>query len=124
MLPPPQASLFGHSLGGVISWDILGAAAPAPLRVPVGNLFLLGCPLGLFLTMRNPPPGEVARAAARLRRRGVRIVNLYHPCDPVAYRLDPLCGAAVGAPAGAWPPSRAAHARYDPRRVVLLLPRA
>ncbi|GMT14426.1 hypothetical protein PFISCL1PPCAC_5723 [Pristionchus fissidentatus] len=56
------------------------------LQFPVANLFCVGSPLGVFLVMRGakadtiiPPKDAVAR-----------VFNIFHPYDPVAYRLEPL----------------------------------
>ncbi|GMS84230.1 hypothetical protein PENTCL1PPCAC_6405, partial [Pristionchus entomophagus] len=52
----------------------------------VANLFCVGSPLGVFLVMRGAkadtiiPPQETVN----------RIFNVFHPYDPVAYRLEPL----------------------------------
>uniref|UniRef100_A0A7E4ZUV3 DDHD domain-containing protein n=1 Tax=Panagrellus redivivus TaxID=6233 RepID=A0A7E4ZUV3_PANRE len=57
-----------------------------PLQFKVENLFAIGSPLGVFLVMRgfdytrvNPGNHNVSR-----------IFNIFHPYDPVAYRLEPL----------------------------------
>lgn len=46
-----EVSLFGHSLGGVISFDVLAAGLCA--GIPVRNLFCVGSPLGFFLATRR-----------------------------------------------------------------------
>ncbi|GMR36457.1 hypothetical protein PMAYCL1PPCAC_06652 [Pristionchus mayeri] len=56
------------------------------LQFQVANLFCVGSPLGVFLVMRGAkadtiiPPKETVN----------RIFNVFHPYDPVAYRLEPL----------------------------------
>uniref|UniRef100_A0A915AY74 DDHD domain-containing protein n=1 Tax=Parascaris univalens TaxID=6257 RepID=A0A915AY74_PARUN len=54
------------------------------LNFRVTNLFCIGSPLAVFLIMRGAP--TVYTAADRLKR----IYNVFHPYDPVAYRLEPL----------------------------------
>eukprot|EP00741_Cyanophora_paradoxa_P007083 tig00001086_g6854.t1 len=118
-------SVFGHSLGSVISYDILRhqpgyghvpdgaaeaepeplAAGGRPLRYPrldfrVSNLFCAGSPLAVFLTLRGAPRGR------SMLLRGCPIYNIFHPHDPVAYRLEPLLassGEALVQGAGAGP---------------------
>ncbi|KAI8816794.1 uncharacterized protein EV422DRAFT_571320 [Fimicolochytrium jonesii] len=98
--------LIGHSLGGVICYDLLSniddpanskpASTPDrersthfPLRYPQlkfrpGALFMLGSPIGAVLTMRgqspltyHPPPE-------------IQFQNIFHLYDPLAYRIEPL----------------------------------
>mmetsp|Transcript_27944 Transcript_27944/g.79021 ORF Transcript_27944/g.79021 Transcript_27944/m.79021 type:complete len:780 (-) Transcript_27944:219-2558(-) len=87
----------------------MGEAPLAALRYPklsfaVDSLFLLGSPLGLFLALKgvNPAQGRSlgSPGAKELLPYGGgygdslpavrRMYNIYHPCDPVAYRLEPL----------------------------------
>jgi len=100
-------SLLAHSLGSIISFDLLsgqrgggGGGAPPPaaadLRVPgveypqlsfdLEDVLMLGSPTALFLALRaaRPPRGY------RLPRVRGRFLNVFHPSDPVAYRLEPL----------------------------------
>ncbi|TPP65023.1 Phospholipase DDHD1 [Fasciola gigantica] len=55
------------------------------------NLFCLGSPLPVFLALRGIRPGSYTNQDTILPRRLCpRIFNIYHPADPVAYRLEPL----------------------------------
>jgi hypothetical protein len=69
---------------------------------------MLGSPLALFLALQSSAPGGVereddaadaARGVAALLASGApscaRVVNLLHPHDPVAYRLEPLLQPAA-----------------------------
>jgi DDHD domain len=143
-----RISVIGHSLGSVISWDILNhqnvdapltadASANVPLRnvssmdsmgsssyqsddtatpeltsnasnfmmdalnrtnanpdyrtiypqlnFMVDNLFLLGSPVPVFLMIRNQRKPLSADFSLRGCR---RVFNIFHPYDPVAYRLE------------------------------------
>lgn len=71
-----------------------GERCPAPRC-----LFAIGSPLGMFLSIRLSRRGQSAAANFRgLEVRwpvahvapGWRVFNVYHPDDPVAYRLEPL----------------------------------
>jgi hypothetical protein len=94
------------------------AAAPAahvpfpraPLAFPVDTLLLLGSPLGLFLALR----GGLGLAGGSHSREGLacrRLLNVMHPYDPIAYRLEPLAWPA-GAPPRPAPPPRPAEVPY------------
>lgn len=142
-----RISVIGHSLGSVISWDILNhqyidtqlassALTSVPLRnvtsmdsmgsssyqsddsatpeltansatligtgnntnnnpdygtvypqlnFTIDNLFLLGSPVPVFLMIRNQRKPLSADFALRGCR---RVFNIFHPYDPVAYRLE------------------------------------
>lgn len=109
-------SILSHSLGSVISWDILShqkkvqrivadidngliAKPNAYLTTPetnyqypalnfeVENCFMIGSPVAVFLMMRN----QNYSLSNSIRLPGVcRFFNIFHPYDPVAYRLEPL----------------------------------
>eukprot|EP00164_Ancoracysta_twista_P002962 GFYU01003944.1.p1 GENE.GFYU01003944.1~~GFYU01003944.1.p1 ORF type:complete len:782 (-),score=150.72 GFYU01003944.1:18-2363(-) len=95
-----KVSLVGHSLGSIISFDILchQPGAPQPvvsgegklnlrygtLNFPVDTLFAVGSPIGLFLTMRGTILGESFKLPTCQR-----IYNICHPYDAVAYRMEP-----------------------------------
>jgi len=140
-------SIFAHSLGSIICWDVLcnqlppagGAIAPfggssgggpgSPTAVPVASwnsspvaiqqldfevdqFILAGSPLGCFLALRGVNQaagrglGTPGAAALMQCHPGIppsphglpavrRLYNLYHPYDPVAYRLEPLAYPAA-----------------------------
>ena len=125
-----KVSIFAHSLGSVLCWDILcnqrsksavtvtdkETAAPvwAPNAVTIGNLkfevdkfFIVGSPLGCFLSLRGinqslgvglgtprSAPLMTCNPAVPGSHDGLpkvnRLYNIFHPYDPVAYRLEPL----------------------------------
>lgn len=78
------------------------------LDFPVDQLICIGSPNGLFLALRKVDPGQGrglgTPAAAKLMPGGGggcdglpavnRAYNLYHPYDPIAYRMEPL--AVIG----------------------------
>lgn len=76
-----KVSLVGHSLGSVICYDLLFLNR---LPFDIQKLFLLGSPLGMFLTAR----GDICDFIPIPRC--TQIINVFHPNDPVAYRLEPL----------------------------------
>jgi len=134
-----QVSLFAHSLGSVLCWDVLcnqgkeyvdragvghrpaspsklppGPPAWAPISLDIGrlafdvdNFIIAGSPLGCFLALRGVNQasglGLGTPASAALMHmnpanpgspdglpRCKRMYNIYHPLDPVVYKLEPL----------------------------------
>ncbi|XP_023279521.1 phospholipase DDHD1-like isoform X2 [Seriola lalandi dorsalis] len=65
-------------------------AVPA-LRFKVENFFCMGSPLAVFLALRGIRPGNNSVQDHILPTTICkRLFNIFHPTDPVAYRLEPL----------------------------------
>jgi hypothetical protein len=87
-------SIVAHSLGSVICFDLLFQGqsgqnvlpgVPRLMFQPL-NLFALGSPIGVFSLLRdyhnlhlNPNPLG-----------SCKLFNIFHPMDPVSFRLEPL----------------------------------
>ncbi|EYC13962.1 hypothetical protein Y032_0042g628 [Ancylostoma ceylanicum] len=56
------------------------------LQFKVKYLFAIGSPLAVFLVMRGATYADLLPAKMNVER----IFNIFHPYDPVAYRLEPL----------------------------------
>ena len=100
-----RVALVGHSLGSVICFDLLSARA---LGFTPAALVALGSPIAVFVSVAGDEPavaverarGDRAPPAARVG--DASFFNVYHPNDPVAFRLDPvLLAPALGARADA-----------------------
>ncbi|XP_032092567.1 phospholipase DDHD1 isoform X2 [Thamnophis elegans] len=66
------------------------AKTPA-LKFKVDNFFCMGSPLAVFLALRGIRPGNNGTQDHILPRKICnRLLNIFHPTDPVAYRLEPL----------------------------------
>jgi len=76
--------LAGHSLGGVILFELLRTGSPKLSFVPQ-VLFTMGSPVGLFLHTADSIPNRSFSLPG-----GTRYFNIFHPLDPVAYRVEPL----------------------------------
>uniref|UniRef100_A0A667ZFP6 DDHD domain containing 1b n=1 Tax=Myripristis murdjan TaxID=586833 RepID=A0A667ZFP6_9TELE len=65
-------------------------AVPA-LKFKVENFFCMGSPLAVFLALRGIRPGNNG-AQDHILPKSIcqRLFNIFHPTDPVAYRLEPL----------------------------------
>jgi phospholipase DDHD1 len=103
-----RVSILAHSLGSVITYDILASQAWGPetqwvghrpscgeqLNFPVENFFAIGSPLSLFLGMRGA--GSDSKVTGETNPFSLpnaickRMFNIYHPSDPVAFRWEPL----------------------------------
>ncbi|KAF4699832.1 hypothetical protein FOZ63_021017 [Perkinsus olseni] len=66
-------------------------------------LFLLGSPLGLFLTIRNKLLPDGALPTCR------RVFNIFHPNDCVAYRVEPLVAPELSEVPPMYIPHRGGH---------------
>ncbi|XP_023698937.2 phospholipase DDHD1b [Paramormyrops kingsleyae] len=65
-------------------------ASPA-LKFKVENFFCMGSPLAVFLALRGIRPGNSGTQDHILPKSICqRLFNIFHPTDPVAYRLEPL----------------------------------
>ncbi|XP_077180201.1 phospholipase DDHD1 isoform X3 [Paroedura picta] len=64
---------------------------PPALKFKVENFFCMGSPLAVFLALRGIRPGNSGSQDHILPRTLCnRLLNIFHPTDPVAYRLEPL----------------------------------
>ncbi|XP_028677320.1 LOW QUALITY PROTEIN: phospholipase DDHD1-like [Erpetoichthys calabaricus] len=67
------------------------SSAPPPLKFKVENFFCMGSPLAVFLALRGIRPGNNG-SQDHIMPKSIchRLFNIFHPTDPVAYRLEPL----------------------------------
>ncbi|VDD75046.1 unnamed protein product [Mesocestoides corti] len=66
-------------------------AIPCFSILQLQNLFCMGSPLAVYLTLRGIRPGQTGCPDAVMpRSKCPHIYNVFHPADPVAYRLEPL----------------------------------
>ncbi|TNM95294.1 hypothetical protein fugu_016377 [Takifugu bimaculatus] len=66
-------------------------SAPPALKFKVENFFCMGSPLAVFLALRGIRPGSSCHQDHILPTTICsRLFNVFHPTDPVAYRLEPL----------------------------------
>ncbi|KAM6393775.1 phospholipase DDHD1 isoform 2-T2 [Pluvialis apricaria] len=64
---------------------------PPVLKFKVENFFCMGSPLAVFLALRGIRPGNSGSQDHILPKTICnRLLNIFHPTDPVAYRLEPL----------------------------------
>ncbi|NXF35349.1 DDHD1 Phospholipase, partial [Nyctibius bracteatus] len=64
---------------------------PPVLKFKVENFFCMGSPLAVFLALRGIRAGNSGSQDHILPRTICnRLLNIFHPTDPVAYRLEPL----------------------------------
>merc|ERR1719354_1299525 len=96
-----KVHVIAHSLGNIILHDVLtnwkfenngcsscGEYQKESLAFKVDTWFSMGSPLAIFLAIRgHVADGSVGKI---LPSNCKRIYNIYHPTDPVVYRLEPL----------------------------------
>ncbi|ODQ81399.1 hypothetical protein BABINDRAFT_160738 [Babjeviella inositovora NRRL Y-12698] len=102
-----KVSIMGHSLGSAICFDILAQQPDGKMTDPasqlkfdVENFFAVGSPVGVFkllkrcnISSRALQPMANNEAYAKglvLSPKCNHLYNIYHPCDPVGYRMEPL----------------------------------
>lgn len=97
-----KVHIMGHSLGSTICFDLLSQqdnpeAADWLLDFPVENFFCVGSPAGMFellkqknLRSRASSNNEILLDADFSAPKCKNIYNIFHPCDPVSYRMEPL----------------------------------
>lgn len=94
-----KVSLVGHSLGSAICLDILSRQPDSlkdvdplkNLKFEVENFFALGSPIGVFSLLRNTKISPRKYASQETKSPKVKnFYNIFHPSDPVAYRVEPL----------------------------------
>lgn len=65
--------------------------AQSGLMFRIENFFCLGSPLSVFLTLRwRDPQNQEYHEHILPRSLCKYLYNIYHPCDPVAYRVEPI----------------------------------
>ncbi|ODV78929.1 DDHD-domain-containing protein [Suhomyces tanzawaensis NRRL Y-17324] len=111
-----KVHIMGHSLGSAISFDILANQTGTKdgqekvknlLDFDVENLFCVGSPVGVFKLLEqtgiqaygkeivshdNSPEmdGEKDGTGQISAPKCKNIYNIFHPCDPIGYRIEPL----------------------------------
>lgn len=110
-----KVHIMGHSLGSAIVFDIASfqrAVRPEnpdlkkDLLFDIENLFCVGSPVGIFRLLRQTnirPRSEVDTAydfsdsfGSISSPKCENLYNLFHPCDPVGYRMEPLVDPTLG----------------------------
>ncbi|KAG7224102.1 hypothetical protein INR49_019837 [Caranx melampygus] len=75
----------------LITLEASKPTAPPALKFKVENFFCMGSPLAVFLALRGIRPGTSCHQDHILPTSICsRLFNVFHPTDPVAYRLEPL----------------------------------
>ncbi|RLV95956.1 Uncharacterized protein JA1_000590 [Spathaspora sp. JA1] len=93
-----QVHILGHSLGSAIAFDLVCGETgtlqgdiepPNKLDFEIDSLFLAGSPVGIFKLLEGKNisgTGNKESTTPKCRN----LYNIFHPCDPVAYRIEPL----------------------------------
>ncbi|CAL9737767.1 probable phospholipase YOR022C, mitochondrial [Monosporozyma servazzii] len=86
--------VIGHSLGSVILFDILKDSNKYKLEFDTKKFFCLGSPVGLLKLIQRTrifPLDHLNDSGLNINQPNCEnLYNIYHTCDPVAYRMEPL----------------------------------
>lgn len=86
--------VIGHSLGSVILFDILKDSNKYKLEFDTKKFFCLGSPVGLLKLIQRTrifPLHHKNDSGLNINQPNCEnLYNVYHTCDPVAYRMEPL----------------------------------
>lgn len=98
-----KVHLFGHSLGSAICFDLLSQqksdkSSKYNLDFEVENLFCVGLPVGMFKLLQQKSissrsdhnEDEINLEAKFAAPKCKNLYNIFHPCDPIGYRIEPL----------------------------------
>lgn len=117
-----KVGFIGHSLGSAIMFDILCRQGDAShgqtqrtkqykLDFEVEDFYAIGSPIGLFqmlkgrtIAARPPASSKSAKDSAASHSdipvsspKCSQIFNIFHPADPISYRIEPLISPAMAA---------------------------
>jgi hypothetical protein len=118
-----KTAIMGFSLGGLIAYDIVCAQRPGhaldtshvkppPLVFQPQYLFSLGSPVASTLVMRGQTY-ETYRVPD-----WCTFQNVYHPCDPLGYRLEPLVNPELAHVAPVHIASHQTHPTYVQKQLI------
>ncbi|SCV02750.1 LAMI_0H02652g1_1 [Lachancea mirantina] len=87
-----KVHIVGHSLGSLILFDILANQKQYALDFDVHNFFTIGSPVGVFkLIQKSRLRGSLDESSAKYQSpKCQNFYNVFHVCDPIAYRVEPL----------------------------------
>ena len=83
-----HVSLMAHSIGGVIAIELLEREL---IEAEIDAVVLTGCPIAAYCALA--PDQQTALATIRRLKSSVRFINIFHPLDPVAFRIEPFVGS-------------------------------
>lgn len=113
-----KVHILGHSLGSAIGFDLACRQCKLDdtfssthgdenhtsdkghkLDFDIDNLFCVGSPVGMFNLLKQKSLAPYTPDAPKWVRtpKCSNLYNLYHPCDPVAYRMEPLVDPSFSA---------------------------
>lgn len=81
-----RLSIVAHSISAMIVTDLLDRPS---FDVQIDAVVFLGCPIAAYSALA-PGAQQSALATIRKLRQRVRFFNVFHPMDPVAFRLEPF----------------------------------
>lgn len=83
-----RVSILTHSIGCIVALELLRQHHLLPDDIQLDAVVMTGCPLPAYAALA--PDDQMALATIRSLRPSIRFINIFHPLDPVAYRLEPF----------------------------------
>lgn len=83
-----RVSLLAHSIAGMLAVELIHRDFLA--QVQLDSVVLAGCPIVAYSALAPDGGHQIALATIREQRNRIRFINVYHPLDPVAYRIEPF----------------------------------
>lgn len=80
-----RISILAHAVGAILVLELLHRNL---LPSNIDAVVFTGCPVPAYAVLA--PDEQQALATIRRLRTQIRFINIYHPLDPVAYRLEPF----------------------------------
>lgn len=83
-----RVSLLVHSVGAMLAVELLDGDRLGELQLD--SVMFAGCPIPAYAALAPDGGRQKALMIVRERRKEIRFINVFHPLDPVAYRLEPF----------------------------------
>lgn len=83
-----RVSLLAHSVAAMLAVELIHREMLADLQLD--SVVLAGCPIPAYAALAPDGGHQIALATIREQRNRIRFINVFHPLDPVAYRIEPF----------------------------------
>ncbi|KAA8491027.1 putative phospholipase, mitochondrial [Porphyridium purpureum] len=84
-----RCSLFCHSLGGVIGFELFRRGRLPP-SITIDNVFCVGSPVAAYLSLEADGLAKLREIIVSRDPKYPRFYNVYHALDPTAFRWEPF----------------------------------
>lgn len=81
-------SLLAHSIAAMLAVELIHRDLLVDLQLD--SVVLAGCPIVAYAALAPDGGHQISLATIRKERNRIRFINVFHPLDPVAYRIEPF----------------------------------